>query len=121
MQVYSTLLVFVTQKLSMRRSLQKNQTLTVTHDNAAAWMGLGSALLHIWHQKSVPASVSGVSVVFLYLGGILILHITTPALLSPDTFISCTNFNAGTQGLPAFNLTGYSALPDEHDNAVCMY
>ncbi|KAJ7823142.1 hypothetical protein B0H14DRAFT_2827074, partial [Mycena olivaceomarginata] len=34
--IYSALLVFVTQTLSMRRGLQRYQTLTATHDNAAA-------------------------------------------------------------------------------------
>ncbi|KAJ6467292.1 hypothetical protein C8R45DRAFT_938649 [Mycena sanguinolenta] len=34
---YSALLIFVTQTLSMRQSLRVNQSLTATHDNAAAW------------------------------------------------------------------------------------
>ncbi|KAJ7796296.1 hypothetical protein B0H13DRAFT_1934641 [Mycena leptocephala] len=52
-----------------------------THDNAAAWSGLGSAVLHIWHQRTVVASREGVLLAALYLGNIAILHITMPNVL----------------------------------------
>ncbi|KAJ7221113.1 hypothetical protein C8J57DRAFT_1393394 [Mycena rebaudengoi] len=83
--VFSASLVFVTQTLSMRRSLQREQTLTETHDNAAAWAGIGSAIFQLWIQKAVPASIIGVFSTFLYLASILVLHITTPALFSLET------------------------------------
>lgn len=44
LQIYTAILVFVTQKLAMRRNLRAYQTLTATHDNISSWMGLGSAL-----------------------------------------------------------------------------
>jgi hypothetical protein len=65
-------LVFVTQILSMRRSLEVTQTITATHDNAAAWAGFGSAFAQVWNQKVVPASIIGVLSVFLYLGDIAV-------------------------------------------------
>ncbi|KAJ7454400.1 hypothetical protein FB451DRAFT_1279822 [Mycena latifolia] len=105
--IYSALLVFVTQTLTMRRSLQMDQTLTATHDNAAAWAGIGSAAVHIWHQKAVPASSMGVLTAFLYLGNILVLHITTPALFSIEAFSSQRSVGVGTQSLLAFNDSGY--------------
>ncbi|KAF8143775.1 hypothetical protein K438DRAFT_1496495, partial [Mycena galopus ATCC 62051] len=58
--IYSALLVFVTQTLSIRHSLHRDQTLTATHDTAAAWAGIGSSAVHVWHQKFVPASRMGV-------------------------------------------------------------
>ncbi|KAJ7469369.1 hypothetical protein B0H11DRAFT_1868643 [Mycena galericulata] len=85
---FAALLVFVTQRLWMRHSIQKAQTLTATHDHAAAWAGIGAAISHVWYQKAVPASITGVLSVLFYLGGILILHITTPALFSLATFTS---------------------------------
>ncbi|KAJ7123454.1 hypothetical protein C8R44DRAFT_704083 [Mycena epipterygia] len=103
MQIYSALLVFVTQKLSTRRNLQRDRTLTATHDNAAAWAGLGSAIFHLWHQKVVPASIISVLSVFLYLGNILVLHITTPALFSLQTFNSSRSADVKTEGLPGYN------------------
>ncbi|KAJ7123471.1 hypothetical protein C8R44DRAFT_917562 [Mycena epipterygia] len=45
----------------------------------------------------------GITTVFLYLGNILVLHITTPALFSLETFNSSRLVGVGTQGLPAYN------------------
>ncbi|KAJ6484075.1 hypothetical protein C8R45DRAFT_1000114 [Mycena sanguinolenta] len=103
--VYSASLVFITQTLSMRRSLQRDQTLTETHDNAAAWAGIGCALVHLWHQKTVPASITGVLCTFFYLTSVLILHITTPALFSLETFAATRAVPVQTQGLPSYNWT----------------
>ncbi|KAJ7454390.1 hypothetical protein FB451DRAFT_1565274 [Mycena latifolia] len=101
--IYSAVLVLVMQTLSIQRSLQMDQTLTATHDTSAAWAGIGSAIVYIWHQKAVPASVIGVLSTFLYLGNILVLHITTPALVSLQTFNSTHSVLVPAQGLPAFN------------------
>src|ERR1700761_145565 len=87
----------------MRRSLKTVQTLTATHDHAAAWAGIGAAICNVWYQKAVSASILGVFSVFLYLGNILILHITTPALFSLATFTSPSPIPLGTQSLPDFN------------------
>ncbi|KAJ7763002.1 hypothetical protein B0H16DRAFT_1805847 [Mycena metata] len=97
--IYSALLVFVTQTLWMRRSLQLDRTLTAIHDHAAAWTGIGSALLHVWHQKAAAASLTGTFAVFLYLGNVLILHISTPALFSLQTF-TFTRPADGNKGPP---------------------
>ncbi|KAJ7192919.1 hypothetical protein GGX14DRAFT_593755 [Mycena pura] len=42
--IYSATLVFLTQKLSARKNLVQWQFLTATHDLAAAWTGIGSAI-----------------------------------------------------------------------------
>ncbi|KAJ7123478.1 hypothetical protein C8R44DRAFT_875668 [Mycena epipterygia] len=101
--IYSALLVFVTQTLSMKRNLRMDQTLTATHDNAAAWTGIGSSVFYLWHQKVVPASILGIFSVFLYLANILVLHVTTPALFSLETFNSSRPVGVTTRGLPAYN------------------
>ncbi|KAJ7123467.1 hypothetical protein C8R44DRAFT_783835 [Mycena epipterygia] len=90
-------------KEGMIRNLERDQTLTATHDNAAAWAGIGSAVFQLWNQKVVPASIIGISAVFLYLSNILVLHITTPALFSLETFNSSRLVGVGTEGLPAYN------------------
>ncbi|KAJ7144492.1 hypothetical protein C8R44DRAFT_973968 [Mycena epipterygia] len=113
--IYSALLVFVTQTLAVRRDLKTDQTLTTTHDKAAAWAGIGSAVIYVWHQKAVPASLIGVLSVFFYLGNILVLHITTPALFSLQTFNSSRSVVIGTQGLPAWNLSAYNVSSIEAD------
>ncbi|KAJ7763007.1 hypothetical protein B0H16DRAFT_1718840 [Mycena metata] len=102
--IYAALLVFVTQTLWMRRSLQVDQTLTAMHDHAAAWTGIGSAVLHIWHQKTATASLTGTFAVFLYLGNVLVLHISTPALFSLQTFNFTRPLQVETNGLPSYNI-----------------
>ncbi|KAJ7733529.1 hypothetical protein B0H16DRAFT_1468119 [Mycena metata] len=101
--IYSALLVFVTQTLWMRRSLQMDRTLTAMHDHAAAWTGIGSAMRHVWHQKTTAASLTGTFAVFLYLGNILILHISTPALFSLQTFNFTRPVQVETNSLPSYN------------------
>ncbi|KAJ6485283.1 hypothetical protein DFH09DRAFT_1458006 [Mycena vulgaris] len=107
-QIYSALLVFVTQTISTRRSLQKDQTLTAAHDTAAAWAGVGSALLHMWCQKTVNASIIGVLSAFLYLGNILVLHISTPALFYLEAYNFTQLVPVPTRGLPSYNFTWYN-------------
>ncbi|KAJ7697718.1 hypothetical protein B0H17DRAFT_1130312 [Mycena rosella] len=101
--IYCAILVYVTQTLAIRRNLEMNRTLTATHDTAAAWAGIGSATIRVWRQKTIPASVFGVFTVFLYLGNITTLHITTPSLFSLQTFNFSYNVTVFTQGLPNSN------------------
>ncbi|KAJ7800058.1 hypothetical protein B0H14DRAFT_2616551 [Mycena olivaceomarginata] len=106
--VYLAVLVLVTQKLSMRRNLVTAQPLTATHDTTAAWAGIGSAFLHLCHQKAVRTSITGILSVCLYLGTVLVLHITTPALFALETFNSTSTSEVLTEGLPAMNMSGYN-------------
>ncbi|KAJ7710706.1 hypothetical protein B0H17DRAFT_1173615 [Mycena rosella] len=117
--IYSAVLVFVTQTLATRRSLQMDQPLTATHDNAAAWAGIGSAILHLWHQKTVPASTIGVLSAFFYLANILVLHITTPALFSLQTFDSYLPVTVTTQGLPSLN-SAYNLSESRFDSLTTV-
>ncbi|KAJ7858585.1 hypothetical protein B0H13DRAFT_2571398 [Mycena leptocephala] len=116
--IYSALLVFATQTLSVRRSLQIDQVLTATHDNAAAWAGVGAAISHLWLQKTVPARASmiGVIAAALYLTTILGLHITTSSLFSLVTVDSTRSFGARTHGLPSVNSS--TNLSDSIDMAL---
>ncbi|KAJ7763030.1 hypothetical protein B0H16DRAFT_505164 [Mycena metata] len=118
--IYAALLVFVTQTLWMRRSLQVDRTLTAMHDHAAAWTGIGSALLHIWHQKAAAASLTGTFAVFLYLGNILVLHISTPALFSLQTFNFTRPLQVETNGLPSYNIGQFNTTPEWWDTFTNM-
>ncbi|KAJ6491201.1 hypothetical protein C8R45DRAFT_1096710 [Mycena sanguinolenta] len=100
--IYSALLVYVSQTLSTRQSLKADQTLTATHDTAAAWAGIGSTISCLWNQRIVPSSVGGVVLIFMYLGSIVVLHITTPALFSVETFNATRLDQVRTQGLPVY-------------------
>ncbi|KAJ6514660.1 hypothetical protein DFH09DRAFT_1431637 [Mycena vulgaris] len=99
--IYSALLVFITQTLSMRRDLQTHQPLTAVHDNAAAWLGLGSAFLCLWRQMPVPASISGVRSAFFFLGNIALLQIAMPNIFVVQTIGVNRSVVVETQGLPS--------------------
>ncbi|KAJ7325382.1 hypothetical protein DFH08DRAFT_1085128 [Mycena albidolilacea] len=101
--IYAAALVFVTQRLWTRQSLRADQTLTATHDSAAAWTGIGSALSQLWSQRTMSGSVIGVLSVFLYLANILVLHITTPALFSFETFNLTWPVPVETRSLPSLD------------------
>ncbi|KAF7329355.1 hypothetical protein MKEN_00196800 [Mycena kentingensis (nom. inval.)] len=98
--IYSAALVFLTQSLSTQHHLRRRQTLTATHDNLAAWTGMGSAIVALWGQRKITASVLGVLSTATYLACILVLHITTPALISVDAFNTTSLMNVSTTGLP---------------------
>ncbi|KAH7917960.1 hypothetical protein BV22DRAFT_922494 [Leucogyrophana mollusca] len=103
---YSAGLVLSTQRLALRRNLVSYQTLTATHDLSAGWAGLGSALLSLWRQTSVRASLFGTLCVALYLGGIAVLHVTTSALLSIQTYNTTSIVQVPTTlGVPNFTIT----------------
>ncbi|KAJ6509820.1 hypothetical protein DFH09DRAFT_1198507 [Mycena vulgaris] len=108
--IYFALLVFITQKLAIRSYLQRSSTLTATHDNIMAWSGIGSALSTAYHQLSIPASVSGTLAVFAYLGGIAILHVTTPTLLSVATVNISTSSSVPAWGIPQWNDSNHKAV-----------
>jgi hypothetical protein len=93
-----------------------DQSLTATHDNAAAWSGIGSAVTHIWHQNAVPASTAVVLSTFLYLANALALHITTSSLFAIVPFNSSRTLTVPTQSLPAFN----SLYDAENPDAMCV-
>ncbi|KAJ7113136.1 hypothetical protein C8R44DRAFT_797239 [Mycena epipterygia] len=101
--IYSSLLLVITQKLATRRVLQKHLTLTATHDNSVAWAGIGSALTVLWAHRAVSSSLMTIVLVTTYLGCIMALHVTTPALFAVQTFNQSQPLSVTTQGLPEFN------------------
>ena len=76
------MLLYYTQKLALRRNLHKKQKLTAIHDQATAWLGLGSAIPVLWDQFSTLVSPFYVICIFLYLAALFVLGITMPILLS---------------------------------------
>ncbi|KAJ7600228.1 hypothetical protein C8J56DRAFT_5588 [Mycena floridula] len=80
--VYLTILLYITQRLALRRILYSTKTITGIHDRQTAWSGLGSAINSCWNQLSVSASVWGVGIITIYLALMAGLKITTPSLLA---------------------------------------
>ena len=81
-QAYLVLLLWYTQKLALRRNLHKKQQLTAIHDQATAWLGLGSAIPVLFDQFSTWVSPFYVVCIFLYLAAIFVLGITMPILFT---------------------------------------
>lgn len=102
-QIYYSLLVVVAQKMATRRALQSNMTLTATHDNSEAWVGIGSAIATLWRQKAVSSSLMTILQVTAYLGCIMALHVTTPVLFAVQTFNLSQPITVNTLGLPEFD------------------
>ncbi|KAF7292680.1 hypothetical protein MIND_01166200 [Mycena indigotica] len=101
--IYLTAAVFVTQRLATLLNIHSRQTLTATNDNIASWGGLGSSLLSIYRQRTISAAVGSSFAIALYLGGISMLQISTPALVSVAGF-NGTQFSGivSTLGLPDY-------------------
>ncbi|KAJ7818543.1 hypothetical protein B0H14DRAFT_3473778 [Mycena olivaceomarginata] len=97
---YSAALIFVTQSLATRYHLRRHQTLSATHDNLAAWTGMGAAITNLWGQRELRTSLGGVLSTTIYLAAVLALHTTTPALISVAAFNSTSSTSISTSGLP---------------------
>jgi hypothetical protein len=74
------LLVLLTQRLTLRHTLHARPTLSALHDTTGAWLGPGAAATALLAQLRVRTAPRRVTLVAAYLGGVLVLHITTPAL-----------------------------------------
>ncbi|KAI0938477.1 hypothetical protein AcV5_000154 [Taiwanofungus camphoratus] len=84
-------------------------TLTAIHDVMNAWSGLGAALITLWRQQRVAASVVATLEVTIYLACISILHITTLALFSMETFNNVGSVTTSTIiGMPSITNISYN-------------
>lgn len=90
-QMYTAVLVLITQQLALRRDFHLRQTLSALHDKQSAWLGIGSSALVLWRQRKVNTALWSVVTVALYLGGIFTLHITTPGLFEVVPFNQTTD------------------------------
>ncbi|KAJ7019086.1 hypothetical protein C8F04DRAFT_353328 [Mycena alexandri] len=111
--VYYTLLVYLTQRSAMTRIFQEHSTLTATHDQVSAWAGIGSAAITLSKQVTSPSSVLRIFAISLYLSTVSILHVTTPALVSVESFNVTITTSVQTRGIPEF--------PDPRDNSTLLF
>ncbi|KAJ6533520.1 hypothetical protein B0H19DRAFT_1080932 [Mycena capillaripes] len=107
--IYLAALVYITQKLAIRRDFLRERTLTANHDSASSWNGLGSALSVLWSQFKVPTSVLGILSIVGYLGAISLLHLTIPAAFSIETFNLAVSTMTPTTGLPEWSSSDHRA------------
>ncbi|KAG2105490.1 uncharacterized protein F5147DRAFT_838092 [Suillus discolor] len=91
--IYTAVLLFLTQRLAISRTLVRRVKLTAVHDISCAWAGLGSALASVWRQTDISASRWTTSAVAAYLASITVLHITSSTLLQFQSWASEFNTN----------------------------
>ncbi|KAG1810419.1 uncharacterized protein HD556DRAFT_1302722 [Suillus plorans] len=89
--IYTAVLLFLTQRLAISRTLVRRVKLTAVHDISGAWAGLGSALTSVWRQTDICAARWTTSAVAIYLASITVLHVTSSTLLQFQTSESLTN------------------------------
>lgn len=94
--LYSAILVYLVQRLTLYRNLIQRQQLTILHDNVNAWSGLGSALQCLWQQSSTTGSLWWVTSITTYLGCVFALHVASSSILQLQTFSTITNMSSTT-------------------------
>ncbi|KAL1750888.1 hypothetical protein FB107DRAFT_294262 [Schizophyllum commune] len=80
--LYGSLLIWITQKLALRRLLTSRQTLTAIHDEYNSWIGIGSAMLALAGQRRIRSALPWVSCITAYLVCITALHSTVPSMVT---------------------------------------
>jgi hypothetical protein len=127
-------MIYMVRRISLRSRLQEKTSLTAVHDINDAWSGIGAATIGLSRQIHLPADYVAVSIAMLYLLGISILHITSPALLGLQTYSPSTPLDILTRGVTNYlndtaNFTmqplalGQSASPGIYgaDTAITLY
>ncbi|KAG1849961.1 hypothetical protein F4604DRAFT_1959430 [Suillus subluteus] len=84
--IYTAVLLFLTQRLVMSRTLVRRRKLTAIHDILGSWMGLGSALNSLWQQIDISISWWMTFAVTVYLASMSVLHVTSSTLLRLQPF-----------------------------------
>ncbi|KAF9229963.1 hypothetical protein BU15DRAFT_69604 [Melanogaster broomeanus] len=97
--------------LALSRDLSHLQLLTAIHDTSGAWSGIGAALLFLWRQTKVTASLGKVVAVATYLLNTMILHITSSSILQFQTY-NGTTMEITSSNLSWPNSTNYTLYGD---------
>ena len=124
--MYEVPLLYVTQKLALKRYLHQEQTLTSIHDKYEAWLSLGATGATVWKYKNLLkwkerpevrkkdlVTFGGIVCVLLYLSGGLLLGIIAPDLITlGDVVGNTTDFQ---------KLTSYiSNIGQDHNQYVSV-
>ncbi|KAF9239409.1 hypothetical protein BU15DRAFT_74566 [Melanogaster broomeanus] len=115
--IYTAVLVYLTQSLALTRDLSRPQLLTAIHDTSGAWNGIGAALLLLWRQTKLTASLGKVLAVATYLLNTMLLHITSSSILQFQTYNTTTvEITSSTHSWP--NSTDYAVSWDTISDLV---
>jgi len=94
----------IVQQLALRRILEISKGATDSHDQLAAWSGLGASIFTLSRQRDVRTSPGRLFLILLYLGCLSALHITTPALFSTTQFGILPKGSVGYEAVVTVNI-----------------
>ncbi|GJE93647.1 hypothetical protein PsYK624_098070 [Phanerochaete sordida] len=111
-KAYTVPLLFITQKLALRRVVRADHTLTAMDDQASAWLGLGATVPVVWRYKDMLGkgargtrkadlrTLAFIVCIVLYLGAGLVL-----GMVATDLFVFANTWGAtGYQNLASHML-----------------
>ncbi|KAF9511949.1 hypothetical protein BS47DRAFT_1394647 [Hydnum rufescens UP504] len=88
----STVMILITLSYAMQIAssdniIRRRQTVAALHDNLMAWRGLGSSILALVRSRKldVPSRLR-ILLAFMFFGGVSVLHIVTPSVITVGTF-----------------------------------
>jgi hypothetical protein len=68
-------------------NLESGQSVAALQDNLVAWRGLGSSMLALWRSRELDIRTRlHVLLAFVFFGGVSLLHIVTPSVITVGTF-----------------------------------
>ncbi|KAJ7331076.1 hypothetical protein DFH08DRAFT_940256 [Mycena albidolilacea] len=97
--------VFATRS-AILHSTKQFCTLTEMHDQISAWGGIGAAVSILYTQVTLPSSFLRIFWICLYLSTISVLNVTTPALVSVESFNFSISTTVKTQSIPQWSTSG---------------
>ncbi|KAF9511959.1 hypothetical protein BS47DRAFT_1394651 [Hydnum rufescens UP504] len=88
----STVMILITLSYAMQIAssdniIRRRQTVAALHDNLMAWRGLGSSILALLRSRKldIPSRLR-ILLAFMFFGGVSVLHIVTPSVITIGTF-----------------------------------
>lgn len=96
-QIYTAVLVFLAQRLALRKALNTPQTLTALHDKTSAWLGVASSAVSLCQQIKLRTAAWGISGIALYLLGVSVVHISIPGVLEVQVYNATVSIQSQTR------------------------
>ncbi|KAF7792189.1 hypothetical protein EIP86_003221 [Pleurotus ostreatoroseus] len=85
---YKVVLILLTQQLAFNHDFRRGVALATFGDKSTAWSGIASALKSLWKQRRGRTEPIALLLILIYLGCILGLGFTTPAIVRLAPIIS---------------------------------
>ncbi|KAF9510677.1 hypothetical protein BS47DRAFT_50388 [Hydnum rufescens UP504] len=92
--------------------VRRRQSVAALHDNLMSWRGLGSSILALWRSRKLDVRTwLRVLLAFMFFGGVSVLHIVTPSVITVGTFNATRPVPLNVSTMPDFQPWIYFHLP----------